>query len=78
MAESIGQLIGLCLLFYASFWVYKDAKSREMNATVWSIFVLLLLIIGLPLYFIVRKPKVKLIDPIKSDDDKENTTKKIL
>ena len=75
MAKSLGQIIGICLLFYASFWVFKDAKSRGMNATGWSIFVLLLLIIGLPAYFIARKPKVETIDPIKSEDDNEKSSK---
>ena len=51
------QLIGYGALILISFLVYRDAKSRDMDAGLWSIFVLLLLIIGLPAYFIYRKPK---------------------
>jgi hypothetical protein len=65
MAQSIGQLIGFCILLYVSYWVYKDAKSRGMNATGWCIFVFLILIIGLPFYLLSRKPK---IEPVEDDE----------
>ncbi len=37
--------------------VGKDAEKRGMNAWGWGIGVFLLLIVFLPLYFILRKPK---------------------
>ena len=35
-----------------------DASKRGMNPWGWGIFVFLILIIGLPAYFITRKPKL--------------------
>ncbi|MEM9884293.1 MAG: hypothetical protein AAF849_00255 [Bacteroidota bacterium] len=51
--------IGLLIALGVSFWVLMDAKSRGMNATLWAIGVLLLMIVFLPLYFIFRKPKIE-------------------
>jgi hypothetical protein len=43
------------MLFVASFWVYDDAKKRNMNnAAWWAIFTFLILIIGFPLYLMER------------------------
>ncbi|KKM00180.1 hypothetical protein LCGC14_1807040 [marine sediment metagenome] len=41
--------IGLAL------WVYKDAKKRDMNATVWLLIVLVTGCIGCIIYVIVRE-----------------------
>lgn len=49
----------LIVWLYVSFWVFKDAKSRGMNARPWAAFVFLVLFIGLPAYFISRKDKLK-------------------
>jgi len=35
-------------------WVYKDAKKRDMNATVWLLIVLLTGCIGCIVYLVVR------------------------
>ncbi|MBN1214732.1 MAG: hypothetical protein JXA99_04745 [Candidatus Lokiarchaeota archaeon] len=35
-------------------WVYKDAKSRDMNAAVWLLIVLLTGCIGCIIYLVVR------------------------
>ena len=35
-------------------WVYKDAKKRDMNATVWLLIVLLTGCIGCIIYLVVR------------------------
>jgi len=51
--------IGLIIGIIVGLQVKKDAISRGMNGTAWGIFVALLLIIGLPAYFIVRKPKLE-------------------
>jgi hypothetical protein len=34
----------------------KDANKRGMNDAAWGCFVALLMIVGLPLYLVVRKP----------------------
>jgi hypothetical protein len=55
MAQAIGVLIAATVAFF----VVKDASKRGMNAWVWGVGVFCLLIIVLPIYFIVRKPKLK-------------------
>jgi hypothetical protein len=52
----IGLLI-LLLLVGVSFWVRQDAEQRGMSHR-WAIGAGLLLIVILPLYFLVRKPKL--------------------
>jgi len=42
------------LLFLATWWVYTDAKSRNMNAGTWAAYTFLLLIIGFPHYLYIR------------------------
>ena len=51
-------IITFIILLLVSYFVVMDAKSRGMNASFWGAFVLLFLIIGLPAYFISRKPKL--------------------
>jgi uncharacterized protein YacL len=52
------RFVGIIVALLVAILVYQDAKSREMNAMIWAIMVFLFLIIALPIYFIVRKPKV--------------------
>lgn len=47
-------VIGLLLCI----WVYRDAQKRGMDAVLWLIVVLIANIIGLIIYFVVRKPEV--------------------
>ena len=54
----MASIIGLVLAGVAAFWVYNDANTRGMNAVVWAILTFLFLIIGLPAYLIMRKPKL--------------------
>lgn len=37
-------------------WIYKDAKKRNIDATLWLLVVLLTGLVGLVIYFIVREP----------------------
>ncbi len=53
------QLTAVFILLFISGWVRKDANSRGMNGMGWSIFVFLILIIGLPTYLLMRKPKME-------------------
>ena len=48
-------IVGIGLLAGISFWVFRDAKRRDMS-TWWAIGVGLVLIFFLPLYLLVRKP----------------------
>ncbi len=59
----------LIVWLYVSFWVFKDAKSRGMNAGLWAAFVFLVLVIALPFYFISRKPKLKEDEDVKNETD---------
>ena len=50
----------LIIVFYVvgiliAIWVYRDAKDRDMNETVWLLIVLLTGCIGCIIYLIVRK-----------------------
>jgi hypothetical protein len=61
------QFIGVFIGLLAAILVGQDAKKRGMNPVGWGIFVFLILIIGLPAYFIARKPKLE--NQIKGGDD---------
>ena len=50
-------LIWFIIAILICIWVYKDAKSRGMNAVVWLIITILFGIIGLIIYLVVRKPR---------------------
>lgn len=50
------QFIGAIIPLLIAIWVGQDAKKRGMNPIGWGLFVFLILIIGLPAYFISRKP----------------------
>ncbi len=47
----------ILLLAGVSFWVWQDAEQRGMSHR-WAIGTGFLLIVFLPLYFLVRKPKL--------------------
>jgi hypothetical protein len=53
-----GQLVGLAIALILAIWVYNDAQGRGMNAIGWAIGTFFLCIIFLPLYLIMRKPKI--------------------
>ena len=55
----MAQIIGILIALLVAILVGRDAKTRGMNAWAWGIFVFLILIIGLPAYFIARKPKLE-------------------
>jgi hypothetical protein len=52
------QLLGILIVLVVAILIGNDASKRGMNAWGWGIGVFLLLIIFLPLYFIMRKPKI--------------------
>jgi len=52
------QFIGLLIAAIVAYFVGQDAEKRGMSAWGWGIGVFLLMIVFLPLYFILRKPKI--------------------
>ena len=58
------QLIGIVIALIVAIVVGNDASKRGMKAFWWGFGVFMLMIVFLPLYFIFRKPKIK-IDEIK-------------
>jgi hypothetical protein len=53
-----GQLIAIVIDLLIAIWVYRDAQGRGMNAILWAIGTFLLCIVFLPLYLIMRKPRM--------------------
>jgi 4-amino-4-deoxy-L-arabinose transferase-like glycosyltransferase len=53
------QLIGMAIALVIALLVGNDAKKRNMSSWGWGIGVFLVLIVFLPLYFILRKPKIE-------------------
>jgi len=47
-------IISFVISLLIAIWVYKDAKKRDMNATVWLLIVLLTGCIGCIIYLVVR------------------------
>jgi uncharacterized protein YacL len=52
----MSQFFGMIIALVVAILVGQDAVKRGMNPWVWGIFVFLIMIIGLPCYFIFRKP----------------------
>jgi len=44
-------------------WVYRDAKSRGMDGTLWVIIVLIANVLGLIVYLVVREDRTKAAMP---------------
>ena len=57
-AGALYQLIGIVIAAVIAVLVAKDANSRGMNGIGWGIFTFFLCIIALPVYLIIRKPRV--------------------
>ncbi|MDP4142997.1 MAG: hypothetical protein Q8936_00745 [Bacillota bacterium] len=51
-------LFGIIIALVVAIIIGKDASSRGMNAIGWGIFTFLICIITLPIYLIVRKPRI--------------------
>ena len=52
------EVLGYIIAAVVAYLVGQDAVKRGMNPWGWGIFVFLIMIIGLPCYFIFRKPKI--------------------
>jgi len=51
-------IIGWIIALIVAIFVGQDAETRGMNSWAWGFGVFLLMIVFLPLYFILRKPKI--------------------
>jgi hypothetical protein len=55
--DSVKIILPYLISAFATYWVYTDAKSRNMDkAWMWAVLTFLVIIIGLPLYLFFRKP----------------------
>jgi len=61
------EIIILIILLIPAIAVGKDAEKRGMNGWGWGIGVFFLLIVLLPLYFILRKPKITFVKFTKDE-----------
>jgi hypothetical protein len=52
------RLIGFVIAILLAAWVYQDAQKRGMTGIGWAIGTFFICIIFLPVYLIVRKPKL--------------------
>jgi hypothetical protein len=50
-------IIGLIVAIIVGVLIGKDASSRGMSGFGWGIFTFLLMIIAVPIYLVVRKPR---------------------
>ena len=51
-------LIGFAIAAVIAVLIAKDAKSRGMSGVGWGIFTFLLCIVAVPIYLVVRKPRL--------------------
>jgi 4-amino-4-deoxy-L-arabinose transferase-like glycosyltransferase len=65
------RLVGVVIALIIALLVRKDAKSRGMKAAGWAVGVFLMMIVFLPLYFIMRKPRLDALSPEEGETDLE-------
>ena len=51
-------IFGLILSAIVGFIIGKDASMRGMNGAGWGVFTFLICIIAIPIYLIVRRPRL--------------------
>ncbi len=51
-------VFGLIVAGVVGVLIGRDAESREMNGIGWGAFVFLICIVAVPIYLIVRKPRL--------------------
>lgn len=52
------EIIGLIIAVIIGVLIGKDAASRGMSGVGWGIFTFLLCIIAVPIYLVVRRPRL--------------------
>ena len=60
MGIEIQFLLAILLAGFCASWVYNDAKSRGINGFPWAFLTFLAVIIGLPMYLLLR-PRGELV-----------------
>jgi hypothetical protein len=56
--EGFSFVIGLVIAAVIGVLIGKDAESRGMSGIGWGIFSFLICVIAVPIYLVVRKPRV--------------------
>jgi len=56
--EPISTFFGLIIAAVVGIIIAKDADSRGMNGIGWGVFTFLVCIVAIPIYLIVRKPRI--------------------
>lgn len=52
------EVIGLIIAFFVAFAIGADAKARGMSGLGWGVFTFFICIVAIPIYLIVRKPRI--------------------
>jgi len=58
MEDSVVTIFGLIIAAVIAVLIGKDASSRGMSGLGWGIFTFLICIAAIPIYLIVRKPRI--------------------
>ena len=59
MDEGLSTLIGLIIAIVIGILIGQDAKSRGMSGIGWGLFTFAICIIAIPIYLVVRKPRLE-------------------
>ena len=54
----IASIIGVIIALVIAVLVAQDANARGMNGALWGVFTFLLCIVAIPVYLVVRKPRL--------------------
>lgn len=52
------EVIGLIIAFFVALAIGADAKARGMSGLGWGVFTFFICIVAIPIYLIVRKPRI--------------------
>jgi hypothetical protein len=59
MDDGFVAIMGFIIAAVVAVLISNDAKSRGMNGLGWGIFTFLVCIVAIPIYLVVRKPRVR-------------------
>ena len=52
------EVFGLIIVFCVALAIGADAKARGMSGLGWGVFTFLICFVAIPIYLIVRKPRI--------------------
>jgi hypothetical protein len=58
MLSGVNLVVGLVIAAVVGILIARDADARGMNGAGWGIFTFLICIIAIPIYLVVRKPRL--------------------